>query len=267
MIVYRKKAAAVFAAFFLLTGCACGLPAASVSGLDTRLATLGFEHHRIDGAGFPLHAWLQMRQSSETLTVVIEGDGAAWFNPRWPPHDPTPASSQIAALAAVLPGPTAYLARPCQFERAPACQLPHWTTARFAPELVLALDQALDRLKQISGARHVRLIGHSGGGVMAVLLAQRRHDVSAVVTFMAPLALEEWTRNADITPLVGDDPLSLPALTVPAWHVAGGRDAIVRAQIIEHYVAAKGGKYVLWPEADHACWSLDVARRVIEELP
>lgn len=266
----RKEAAAVCAAFFLLTGCACGLSAGTIKRLDSHLVTGGFTHQRLADDDFPLHAWLKPGQPgkpAETLTVVIEGDGASWFNPRWPPADPTPESSQAAALAAGLSGPVVYLARPCQFESSPSCQLPRWTGARFATELVDALDRALERLKQAAAARQLRLVGHSGGGVMAVLLAQRRQDVASVVTLMAPLAISEWVRTQNLTPLQGDDPGALPALRVAAVHVAGGRDAIVPPAVIARYVAEKGGEYLVWPEAEHACWPLDRARRVIEDMP
>lgn len=286
-----EKAAGALAAFsFVLAGCACGLTVGERARLDVALAPFGFEHcrcasadqpagHRTPRSGgpeqskgfgaaehFPLHAWLRPA-AQETLTVIIEGDGASWFNPRWPPSDPTPEYSQAAALARTLPGAVAYLGRPCQFEPSPPCRIEHWTSARFSGELVAALDGALDDLKRTSGATRLRLVGHSGGGVMAVLLAQRRSDVVAVVTLMAPLALDAWTRRLGVSALIGDDPLRLPALAVPAFHIAGGRDAIVPPDVVRTYVEAKGGTYMLWPEAEHACWPLDRARDLIGSLP
>jgi len=258
------RAATVVAAFFL-SACACGLPA---RGLDQATQQLpGFAHRRLAGADFPLHAWLRLAGPGETLTVVIEGDGAGWFNPRWPPADPTPERSQALALAAHLPGAVAYLARPCQFEQGKACRAEHWTSRRFAAELVGALDGALDALKRESGATKLRLVGHSGGGVMAVLLAQRRDDVGAVLTLMAPLDLAAWTEALALSPLAGPDPGRLPPLRVPAIHVAGGKDDIVPAALVARHVERKGGKFVLWTEADHACWSLAAASRLAEELP
>lgn len=267
--MFLKKAAGLTAAFLfaaMLGGCACGLPLGDSVRAEAELGAAGFAHRRLASTDFPVHAWLRAR-GSETLTVVIEGDGASWFNPSWPPQDPTPESSQAAALAAVLPGSAAYLARPCQFELAPVCRIDHWTSARFAPELVNALDDALNQLKQVSGAKRLRLIGHSGGGVMAVLLVQHRTDVAGVITLMAPLAVGEWTGQQELSPLDGGDPMILPSLTIPAVHAAGGRDSIVPAGIVRRYVAAKGGKYIEWPEADHACWPVEPARLLVETLP
>ncbi|MCX7897829.1 MAG: alpha/beta hydrolase [Rhodocyclaceae bacterium] len=261
----RQKAAALLAAF-LLAGCACGVPVADRQGLAQRLAEAGMSHRRILSAGFPVHAWLRGHEG-RTLTVVIEGDGAAWFSPQWPPADPTPDYSLALALAREIPGAVAYLGRPCQFEMNAACRIEHWTRRRFSPELVEALDRALDALKQESGADRLRLVGHSGGGVMAVLLAARRHDVSAVLTLMSPLALSLWTQSQMLTPLSGLDPLAEAPLSQTAIHVAGGRDPIVPAASVRAYVAAKGGDYLEWPDADHACWPIRRALSLIEEMP
>lgn len=256
-------------AAFLLSACACGLPVGERQRLEARLAAAGFVHLRFAASGealtLPVHAWLRRREG-DLLTVAIEGDGAAWFNPRWPPADPTPEYSQAAALAEALPGSVAYLARPCQFEPVPPCRLEHWTTRRFAPELVAALDGALDRLKREAGATRLRLVGHSGGGVMAVLLAHRRQDVVAVVTLMAPLDLAEWVQQEGLTPLIGEGPEQLPPLSIPQRHVAGGKDRIVPAAIVRRYVGEKGGQYVEWRKADHACWPVADAVRLIEEM-
>jgi len=250
----------------LLSGCTCGMRVGDAVQLDASLAAAGFAHHRIKVDGFWVHAWLRTA-GSDTLTIVIEGDGAAWYAVGRPPIDPTPAHSQAAALAAALPGTVAYLARPCQFTaNAPACRFEYWTIERFAPQLVVASDEVIDTLKHLSGASRLRLTGHSGGGVMAVLIAQHRQDVDAVVSFMAPLDVLEWTRMHDVTPLVGLDPMVLPAKPIPAVHVAGGRDRIVPANIVRRYVEAKGGKYIEWEQAAHACWPLESALHILEEL-
>lgn len=261
-----RRCAAFFCALLALSGCAsCGLPAGSLGSLDKVLAASGFQHRRLASADFPVHAW--WRGKGAVLTVVIEGDGAAWFNPRWPPTDPTPEKSQAAALALMLPGAGAYLARPCQFEPTGACQLAHWTTDRYAPALIAALDAALDALKREAGAQGLRLIGHSGGGVVALSLARRRTDVLAVATLMSPLASAAWTRKLGLSPLSGDDPIDEPALSMPAWHVAGGRDVIVPAAIVRYYAHEKGGEFLFWPEAEHACWSAERARELIGRMP
>ena len=200
---------------------------------------------------------------SDSLTIYIEGDGAAWLTPYRPPRDPTPVRPTALALSAVDPGSAVvYLGRPCQYldQHALAdCSPLWWTTQRFAPEVLTAYDLALDHLKARAGARTLRLIGHSGGGVIATLLALRRQDVSSLITVASPLAIGDWARVKGISPLDGSlDPL-LEAGNLPsATHWLGSNDEIVPVAVVELFVRVKGGRVILVEGYDHACcWARD----------
>lgn len=206
------------------------------------------------------------------LNVYVEGDGAAWPTPYHPPHDPTPLQPVALALAAVDPAPAvAYLGRPCQyldaFELA-GCSSGYWTELRFAPEVVAAYMTLLDRLKLASGARSLRLFGHSGGGVLAALLAARRDDVVQLVTVAAPLDVAEWTAWHKATPLRGslDPAAGAPMPLPPATHFVGGRDSVVPPQLVAGFASRSGGRLREVPEFDHqCCWSRDWPR-LLEEI-
>ena len=206
------------------------------------------------------------------LDVYIEGDGAAWPTPFQPPRDPTPAQPVALAMAASDPAPAVlYLGRPCQYLEATelaACSPEYWTSSRFAPEVVTAYMAFLDRYKQSSGVSRLRLFGHSGGGVLATLLAARRADVIQLATVAAPLAVTEWTTWHKMTPLSG----SLdPAMTVqgplpPATHFVGGSDNVVPPRLVAIFAARTGGNLHEVPDFDHeCCWSRDW-RRLLEEM-
>lgn len=63
---------------------------------------------------FRLQTYAPQKRSAE-LTIYLEGDGFAWFNPRQPPPDPTPLDPMALRLAQAQPsGNAAYLGRPCQ---------------------------------------------------------------------------------------------------------------------------------------------------------
>lgn len=64
-----------------------------------------------------------------------------------------------------------YLARPCQYIKSPICSKRHWTTARFAPEVINAEYAAV---KQIADGNPVILIGFSGGAQVAGLIASAK---------------------------------------------------------------------------------------------
>jgi hypothetical protein len=206
------------------------------------------------------------------LDVYIEGDGAAWPTPFHPPRDPTPTEPIALAMAAADPAPAVvYLGRPCQYLEAAelaACSPEYWTTSRFAPEVVTAYMAFLDRYKEASGARRLRLFGHSGGGVLATLLAARRTDVVQLVTVAAPLAVTEWTAWHKMTPLLGslDPAMAVEGQLPPATHFVGGRDSIVPPRLVAIFAARTEGKLHEVPEFDHqCCWSRDW-RQLLEEM-
>jgi pimeloyl-ACP methyl ester carboxylesterase len=61
---------------------------------------------------------------------------------------------------------------------------------------------ALDQLKTRAGSvDRLILIGFSGGGALAALLAERRNDVAGLVTVAANLDLDQWVRAKNLTPL------------------------------------------------------------------
>ena len=215
---------------------------------------------------------IYVAQAPETINVYIEGDGAAWPTPYHPPRDPTPLQPIGLALAAAdAAKAVVYLGRPCQYldtAQLADCGPTYWTERRFAPEVVAAYMTVLDRLKARSGARRLRLFGHSGGGVLATLLAARRTDVDQLVTVAAPLAVAEWTTRHRATPLLGSlDPARVATTGLPpATHFVGGRDSIVPAGVVAAFAEHSGGRLREVPEFDHqCCWSRDWLR-LLEEI-
>ncbi len=203
--------------------------------------------------------------AGDTMPVYIEGDGAAWITPYHPPLDPTPKQPVSLALAAADPArKVAYIGRPCQYldaEALASCDSAFWTGRRFAPEVIAAYDEALDGLKSSLGVRRFRLIGYSGGGVIATLLAARRDDVELLVTVAAPLAVAEWVAWHGTSPLTGsldpadpDEKSRFPA----SVHFAGEKDRIVPAPIVEKFIRRKGGDMEVIPGFGHdCCWARD----------
>lgn len=206
------------------------------------------------------------------LDVYIEGDGAAWPTPFQPPRDPTPTLPVALAMAAADPAPAVvYLGRPCQYLEAAelaVCSSEYWSNSRFAPEVVTAYMAFLDRYKEASGATRLRLFGHSGGGVLATLLAARRTDVVQLATVAAPLAVTEWTAWHKMTPLLGslDPAMAVQGPLPPATHFVGGSDNIVPPRLVAIFAARTGGNLHEVPDFDHeCCWSRDW-RRLLEGM-
>ncbi len=205
---------------------------------------------------------------SQTLTVYLEGDGLAFLGNGKVSPDPTPNEPYGLRLALAHPGgKAAYLARPCQYASGMACATQYWTSHRYAPEVVAAVGEALSQLKRQTGAQRLILVGYSGGGALAALLAARRDDLAALVTIAANLDLGEWTRREGLTPLWGsEDPATQTAALrgLPQVHLVGGRDEIVPPYVMRSFLTKMGPgamPAIELPEFGHVCcWADDWAR-------
>jgi pimeloyl-ACP methyl ester carboxylesterase len=115
---------------------------------------------------------------------------------------------------------------------------------------------ALERLAQRHGSRPLVLVGYSGGGSLALLVAERVPAVKAVVTVAANLDLEAWVAYHGYLPLAGSlAPLEARGVAAGCEiHIAAERDTVVP---LEHSrdAAARRPASQLWvePNADHAC--------------
>lgn len=192
-----------------------------------------------------------------TLTIVIEGDGRAHDRQGRASPDPTPLRAVGLELAQAWPGPAAWLGRPCQYVRDAACEPADWTTHRFSKEAVAMTNAAVSALLSRAGAERVVLVGWSGGGVMAALVAARREDVAGLVTIAAPLDVAAWTRSRGLSPLQGLDPADLPPISAPQVHLTGAFDPVVRPAVVKETarrLAGPQGQVATWPERHDCCW-------------
>lgn len=259
---FRRKAA-LGAAFFSFWLAACGtvIPEARLAEARAFGHSAGLADVDLNAGGFRLLTLLRQREPGERLRVYIEGDGAPWIWPHLPPEDPTPAKPLALRLAARDPGGrVAYLARPCQYFSSSACRSELWTTGRFGPEVIAAYQIALDRLKALTGAGRLSLVGYSGGGVLAALLAESRSDVAELLTVAAPLDTDAWTRHHQVTPLDGDNPAAGAARlrTLAQRHWVGGDDEVVPANLVRPFAEGAAAAVEVVPGYDHeCCWADD----------
>lgn len=207
--------------------------------------------------------------------MYLEGDSLAFdASGTRVAASPPPVAPLALELAAEDPAPAvAWLGRPCQLVTpadAVACEPGLWSDRRFSEPVVAALDRGLDALRAEAGADRLELIGYSGGGVLAALLAARRDDVVRLVTLSAPLALQAWRRLHALGPVDAADParLAAPRLdATPQLHLAGARDAVVPEQILERYREARPEATRLLVErvdVDHGGWRPGWPERIAE---
>lgn len=256
-----------------LAGCATPSPQARRDSAMVWASAQGWRPLLLPGSAFDLQAFVPERlQRTERLTVYIEGDGLAWLDRHTPSFAPTPADPLALRLAVADAGAQAvYLARPCQYTQGASfkgCEVRYWGTHRFAPEVMGAMNDALGELKRRYGATDLVLVGYSGGGAVAALLAARRDDVAALVTVAGTLDTAQWTQVQRLPPLLGSlNPRDAAALLarVPQWHFVGLRDDVVPRSVLNHFLdrvsdsASPGARpptVEAMPDFDHhCCWA------------
>lgn len=258
-------AAAIAIATILLAACAVlPTPAERRSHADLLAAARDWRAQVIATDSFDLVAYAPAHiKPGDMLTVYIEGDGFAWLSSSTPSADPAPRDPLALRMALAQPhGNAAYLARPCQYVDAAAigCKVKYWTSHRFAPEVVAACDQAVEQLKQQFGAGTIELVGYSGGGAIATLIAARRQDVVRLVTVAGNLDHQAWTRLHHDASLTGSlNPAShWPTLVnVPQVHFFGGNDRNVPVEVAKSFQArfpkSQQPRLQLVDGFDHTC--------------
>ncbi|CUW39627.1 putative Esterase/lipase/thioesterase [Magnetospirillum sp. XM-1] len=200
---------------------------------------------------FVLTTFARITDLNAPIDIYIEGDGLAWVSRSEVSLDPTPREAMGLQLAAQDRAPNVvYLARPCQFTaraKNPACGIPYWTGKRFAPEIIAAMNQAVDQVAAHAPGQKINLIGYSGGGAVAVLVAARRQDVASIRTVAGNLDHAEVNRLAKVSPLSGSlnaiDAAGQLAKT-PQIHFSGSADSVVPPVIADRFRQASASPCV-----------------------
>jgi pimeloyl-ACP methyl ester carboxylesterase len=230
----------------------------------------------LPGTGFQHAAYARVTDGDALLVLFIEGDGLPWVHGgRAIASDPTSSALLALALAAQTPGSVLYLGRPCYLAARsdPACATRWWTFDRYAPEVVTSLAAAATRFMEAHHLGRTLLVGHSGGGTLAVLLAERLPRVAGVISIAGNLDPDEWTRQHRYTPLTGANPALEPALprALPQWYLVGGRDMNVSEAMAARYLDRVSPdriwRYALFDH--HCCWQRawpEVYARVTSQL-
>jgi hypothetical protein len=257
----RQPAAVRCAAVLLVAAlAACATPA---ERFDRRASDLGLQALQLPGDAFQLRAYMAgVQPGSATLHVYVEHDGTPWVRPDRVSDDPTPRTPFALELMAKDSGPRLLLGRPCYFApEDPPCNPAVWTHARYSPEVVASMVAALRGFLATHPHEHVVLIGYSGGGTLAWLIAARLPETNRVVTVAANLDTDAWARLHGYSPLAGSqNPALLPRLApaIDQRHYVGGRDTNVPPAVVQSF--ARGhpeARVIEIAEFDHSCCWLE----------
>lgn len=171
----------------------------------------GFNEIIIPTKHFTLKAYTNTafeNERSGVLHIYLAGDGAPFFRDRYINPDPTPKRSLTLDLMALDSAPSILIGRPCYHysahrnNKTALCNDKRWwTTHRYSEDVVNALAEAI--AKHSSNDKQIVLVGFSGGGTLAALLAQRINNVSTVIGINPNLDIDAWTKLHGYTPLYG----------------------------------------------------------------
>lgn len=212
----------------------------------------------VPSSPFPLQALVPEQRKQlklPILRVYIEGDGHAWATSSQPSLDPTPHNPMVALLAIGDATPAVYLARPCQYIQNDGCDVQVWTDGRFAPGVIQSMSEALDMLKNTYQSHSLELIGYSGGGAIALLLAAQRDDVSKIQTMAGNIDPEAWVVLHGLSTLKGSlDPLAdvEKLKDIEQRHLVGRSDTVVPPSLARGYARKLQGRCVEVVEVDAA---------------
>ncbi len=247
---------------------ACATPSQHLAQLAQKN---GFQRSSIQAEGFELLVYVNAdtpNNSSVTsgndsvLHVYLEGDGSPWRYRTIVMPDPTPRRPLMLTLMALDSQPAAYLGRPCYNgtfaqER---CNSSLWTSGRYSNTVIASMASGVRVLARRHKAREVWLFGHSGGGALAMLLADFVPNVTRIITVAGNLDTDAWTRHHGYTPLYSSlNPARQPDIDqgIWQWHLLGERDGVIPPQLVRPFImrqpAATG---VLFAGYTHGCcWS------------
>lgn len=229
--------------------------------MDERAADLGYRRVVVQGEGYEHVAYIKQDRAtaSSTLHVYLEGDGAPWVRRRVAAADPTPRTPLMFDLMPLDPAASVYLGRPCYHgvSNGRGCTPDLWTDRRYSETVVASMSAALDKLS--TDYRALVLLGHSGGGTLAMLIAERLPKTKTVVTVAANLDTARWTDLHQQPALSASlNPATRPPLPprIRQMHIAGGRDGNVPPLLVRDAIGQQpGAAFKVFPDQDHhCCW-------------
>ena len=244
---------------------------------DVRARALGFERVDIDAGSYRIALFRSAlaparagpSAPSATLHVYLEGDGTPFVRGVEAAADPTPRRPFALELAARDRSAAVLIGRPCYHGHAsdPGCGVAAWTSARYGEAIVASVAAAIDAAR--ADRARITLIGYSGGGVLARLVAERAADVERVITVAANLDVAAWSREHGYQPL---DASLDPATRAPLANgveidLVGARDANVPPATLDAYAAQNpNARIVRFADYDHRCCWIDAWPRLLEQF-
>lgn len=209
---------------------------------------------------------------SDSTTAVhfyLDGDGTPWLARGRIVADPTTRERLILALMAQDPARAVLVGRPCYYRQENGCDPALWTTERYGDFVVAALVAQLNReIEHLAGAS-ITLVGYSGGGALAMLVAPRLTRLDNLVTVAANLDVTAWAALHRYPPLHRSlNPADEPPLAarIHQAHLFGQEDDNVPGELMRAVADRQPGARVQFIRGyDHECCWADNWRQLLRD--
>jgi hypothetical protein len=250
----------VILCFVLLASCAT--PAERFSAVAENI---GFTHSVVNTKQFQHHLFANAlalkKKPASSLHVYIDGDGTPWKNKHWIADDPTSRNPIILQLMALDRSASLLLGRPCYHEvqATPACHFMYWTSHRYATEVVNSLASALTVWLKHHTVDKITLIGFSGGGTLAVLMAPLIEKATHIITIAANLDITAWSKFHGYSDLEHSlNPVEYPLnKQLTQLHLIGTSDTVVPEATLKIFLQRNPTAKTIRFEGfnHHCCWT------------
>lgn len=241
--------------------------------LDQRAEKLGFSADTLSSAQFQHRVYLNNAKDRKGhLHVYLDGDGQPWITNKLVSNDPTPKNPMILEWMALDSSPSIYLGRPCYhgFASDPLCDSDLWTSQRYSRQVVDSLYEVLRDYLDREGFDEVVLIGFSGGGTLAMLLAEQLRETRVVITVAGNLDIDAWAQHHHYTPLDGSlNPAQRVALNadINQYHLVGRKDGNIPFHLVQQVIGSQpNASLLIFDDFDHACCWTSIWARFLQCL-
>lgn len=231
----------VFLSIFFLSSCGHN-PSLYKKKMDSFASENNFEKKIIQSQGFEIVTYQKIQNPSSEYIFYIEGDGLIFDKVRYQiTKDPTPNSIFLIELANMdMRDNIVYVARPCQFidiDSSDVCKDNKlWTSHRYSPKIISVMR---DVINKISLGKNYQLIGFSGGGGIASLIAKDSNNISSLVTIAGNIdhvSFNEYQNSAHMTGSLNPVDYAKELAKIPQIHYSGSRDRVVVSSLLEQAV-------------------------------
>ncbi|MFA4995450.1 MAG: hypothetical protein WC521_09150 [Bdellovibrionales bacterium] len=241
--LFRYKNLPLLIALCLVSLQGCSTSSPGDAFLDAAEST--FERQEITAGTFRLTVFSRIQDANQPITVYIEGDVRGWTPMAALGVDATPDEYLGLRLATLDPTKNVVvISHPCQFNiNDPACHNKTWKNGRLATQIYDSINRALDYVVSVIPRSRLNLVGYSGGGAIAAVMAARRRDVVSLRTIAGNLDPDGNGRTHSAVPQYDYiDPMEgAPRLSMlPQEHFVGENDALVPSFLTGNFVRAVG---------------------------